>query len=269
MPCYQPSNSPPGFTTTGRTSYATEAECNQACKEGACCEGTTCTVKPQCQCQGTGKTFKGVGTVCSPNPCCGCDFNIPFSLSIAFEKLLLQNAGRRKVCDIAWAVTASGVISPIPVFGNAGIDFEKTCNWSGSVSATTQTPAPANSLGGPVFQPTVSVELGLAVQGNSITMAVQISVLENSLMPLDLCPNYESGFRGISSWNKTVISKTYSSAAPYPRTQCLDGSFFPSISDTLNSVPYVTDSVGNVNVPLSLSSQIGTTTSISFFNPPP
>jgi hypothetical protein len=34
-------------------------------------------------------------------------------------------------------------------------------------------------------------------------------------------------------------------------------------------VPYVTDSVGNVNVPLSLSSQIGTTTSISFFNPLP
>jgi hypothetical protein len=69
MPCYQSTNLPGGVTTTGRTSYATEAECNEACKEGACCEGTTCTVKPQCQCQGAGKTFKGVGTTCSPNPC--------------------------------------------------------------------------------------------------------------------------------------------------------------------------------------------------------
>ena len=37
--------------------------------DGACCEGTACSVKPQCQCQGTGKTFKGVGTTCTPNPC--------------------------------------------------------------------------------------------------------------------------------------------------------------------------------------------------------
>jgi hypothetical protein len=72
MPCYQTSNLPSGFTTAGRPSYKTEAECNQACQEGACCEGTTCTVKPQCQCQGTGKVFKGVGTTCSPNPCKVC-----------------------------------------------------------------------------------------------------------------------------------------------------------------------------------------------------
>jgi hypothetical protein len=65
MPCYQSTTLPGGVTATGRTSYKTEAECNQACKEGACCEGTTCTVKPQCQCQGTGKVFKGVGTVCT------------------------------------------------------------------------------------------------------------------------------------------------------------------------------------------------------------
>ena len=71
MPCYQPTNFPPGFTTTGRTSYATEADCLNSCKEGACCEGTTCSVKPQCQCQGAGKVFRGVGTVCTPN-LCGC-----------------------------------------------------------------------------------------------------------------------------------------------------------------------------------------------------
>lgn len=73
MPCYQPTNFPPGFTTTGRAGFATEADCLAACQEGACCEGTTCSVKPQCQCQGTGKTFQGVGTVCTPNPCVCCN----------------------------------------------------------------------------------------------------------------------------------------------------------------------------------------------------
>ena len=72
MPCYQPSALPSGLTTTGRTSYATKADCLAACKEGACCQGTTCTVMPQCQCQGTGTTFKGEGTVCTPNPCLCC-----------------------------------------------------------------------------------------------------------------------------------------------------------------------------------------------------
>ena len=36
---------------------------------GACCDGTTCSVKPECDCVGTGKVFKGVGTACTPNPC--------------------------------------------------------------------------------------------------------------------------------------------------------------------------------------------------------
>jgi hypothetical protein len=61
-----------GSGQAGGGGYTTEADCLQACKEGACCEGTTCSVKPQCQCQGTGKTFKGVGTTCTPNPCLCC-----------------------------------------------------------------------------------------------------------------------------------------------------------------------------------------------------
>ena len=130
MPCYQSTTLPSGVTTTGRTAYTTEADCLNACKEGACCEGTTCTVKPACQCVPSGvccgpdttsvsgvtkprcrselqadctqrggtwvvggvcitdektglsgaycdtltggtpnKVFKGVGTVCTPNPC--------------------------------------------------------------------------------------------------------------------------------------------------------------------------------------------------------
>jgi len=56
--------------------YATEADCLNACKEGACCYGTTCSVKPQCQCQGAGQTFKGVGTTCNGSrcPCAGENF---------------------------------------------------------------------------------------------------------------------------------------------------------------------------------------------------
>jgi hypothetical protein len=75
MPCRKKSNGVsqwPSSAVIGQT-YTTEADCLQACKEGACCEGTACTVKPQCQCQGTGKTFKGVGTTCggSVGFCCG------------------------------------------------------------------------------------------------------------------------------------------------------------------------------------------------------
>jgi hypothetical protein len=79
MPCLQSSTPPAGSPLSGQTpasgGYATEADCLQACKEGACCEGTTCTVKPQCQCQGAGKVFKGVGTVCESikGACCDGD----------------------------------------------------------------------------------------------------------------------------------------------------------------------------------------------------
>jgi len=83
MPCYKTIALPSGFTTTGKPTYKTEAECNQACREGACCEGTACTVKPQCHCQGTGKTFKGVGTVCSPNPCCSCQALVMVQVKLA------------------------------------------------------------------------------------------------------------------------------------------------------------------------------------------
>lgn len=69
MPCFKVGEN--GFSTPASGSlfmgaYATEAECLQACKEGACCESNgTCSVKPQCQCQGAGQTFRGVGTVCT------------------------------------------------------------------------------------------------------------------------------------------------------------------------------------------------------------
>jgi hypothetical protein len=68
MPCYFFSIGESGFIPSS-SGYATEADCLNACEEGACCEGETCSIKPQCQCQGEGQVFEGVGTVCSPNPC--------------------------------------------------------------------------------------------------------------------------------------------------------------------------------------------------------
>jgi hypothetical protein len=70
MPCRQASTF--NGTAASSGSYRTEAECNQACQEGACCEGTVCAVKPQCQCQGAGQTFQGVGTTCDSisGACC-------------------------------------------------------------------------------------------------------------------------------------------------------------------------------------------------------
>lgn len=67
MPCQKSSTFSAPFSGQARSvqatsgPFATEAECNQACREGACCEGTTCTVKPACQCQ------------CTTGRCCGPD----------------------------------------------------------------------------------------------------------------------------------------------------------------------------------------------------
>jgi hypothetical protein len=70
MACYQSSSIPSGVSASSLNSYSTEADCLNACKEGACCDGTTCSVKPQCQCQGTGQFFGGVGTTCETVDCC-------------------------------------------------------------------------------------------------------------------------------------------------------------------------------------------------------
>jgi len=115
MPCRQITGaSPPSYLANAgplrsATSYATEAECNQACLEGACCEGTTCSVKPACQCQGAGKVFNGVGTVCTTNPCSLCD--LP-SISIGITGTasgFYQLAFAAYECpDSSYSVSASG-----------------------------------------------------------------------------------------------------------------------------------------------------------------
>lgn len=90
MPCYQQNTlTYAGLNRRTQTGYATEADCLNACKEGACCESNgTCSVKPQCQCQGIGQTFKGVGTTCDPKSCgvCGTCFqtfgSVPTHVSV-------------------------------------------------------------------------------------------------------------------------------------------------------------------------------------------
>jgi hypothetical protein len=72
MTCYQSSTvaaspSVKRAVDRGLTRYTTEADCLQACKEGACCEGTTCSVKPQCQCVDT-----SLGSCCGPDAYTNC-----------------------------------------------------------------------------------------------------------------------------------------------------------------------------------------------------
>jgi len=133
MPCYQ---TPPHVgAVPANGSYSTEASCLEACKEGACCETangtTTCSVKPQCQCQGEGKTFKGVGTTCSPNPCvqqCSPTCPVPASLSItiAVSESPISSFGiTRPDCLASFPSFLSGVyvlqLSEVVAVGNSSV----------------------------------------------------------------------------------------------------------------------------------------------------
>lgn len=120
MPCLQSSTPPAGSPLSGQTpasgGYTTEADCLQACKEGACCEGTTCSVKPQCQCQGTGKTFKGVGTTCA-NIACSCmtpcfgNQGITATVSIQAEDYTYRVRGRAVRSVSPYSDGGAGMIS--------------------------------------------------------------------------------------------------------------------------------------------------------------
>jgi hypothetical protein len=128
MPCSQRSTltNSTGFTINPTSGgYATEADCLNACKEGACCERTTCSVKPACQCQGTGKTFKGVGTVCTELSCCtlftnGC--SPPFTgVALSFPTTITASVSADQ--DATWpfapsSLSGSYVLDYVPVQGS-------------------------------------------------------------------------------------------------------------------------------------------------------
>lgn len=66
---------PEGFYVEGEARYSTEADCLDACAEGACCETDgSCNIKPQCECDTeNGAVFAGVGGTCAACAPCGCE----------------------------------------------------------------------------------------------------------------------------------------------------------------------------------------------------
>lgn len=146
MGCYHTTSLPDGVNAAGRKKYKTEAECLQACQEGACCEGTTCSVKPQCQCQGTGKTFKGVGTTCEPNPClpCQCPANSQpaFPVSMTFS-CQVENAVARssQPCAASYSSDFINLVNSFSVTAtvscvNGGCSAEAALEASGQLSGS-------------------------------------------------------------------------------------------------------------------------------------
>lgn len=168
MPCYQAGNVPAGYVPIGSGSYATEAECLQACKEGACCNGTTCSVKPQCQCNAAaGEVFKGVGTVCSPNPCgvCGCDpdsgaiinaSSITVSCSSA---VLLQSPSDGSLANGGACADDSGMVS---FFESISLSLSRTTGSSGKAPAIWNGSGTFGSPFGPVL---INASASLGCQG--------------------------------------------------------------------------------------------------------
>lgn len=84
VPIIQNGNFVTSCACCGWTCYAPDA--------GACCNGTQCRVVQQCDCNAAaGEVFKGVGTTCSPNPCCDCDSLV--SVTVKLSSSLLSQAG--------------------------------------------------------------------------------------------------------------------------------------------------------------------------------
>lgn len=86
------------------------AESCGCCDSGACCESNgTCSVKPESQCQGAGKTFKGVGTVCTGNPCSLCDLpSISISTTGTAQGFYAASFVSYLCPDQQYSVSASG-----------------------------------------------------------------------------------------------------------------------------------------------------------------
>ena len=191
MPCYQSANLPGGVTTTGRTSYRTEAECNEACKEGACCEGTVCTVKPQCQCQGSGQTFKGVGTVCSPNPCLCCinGTENPQNLSVEVTSVDYVPGA---TYSLAFSLASTFIV---PFSGCPGYADNFFPNSSGCYTPAYNCFTPCSHKlrievqTEPVFRVTFSVcDSGALLNGSAASLGGQVWK-QDSAMPLPICNN--------------------------------------------------------------------------------
>jgi hypothetical protein len=69
--------------------YKTLAECLEACGEGACCTGASCSIVPKCLCQGEGQSFRGVGSSCQ-------QFTTPATTSVEVEIAGVNHVSRYK-----------------------------------------------------------------------------------------------------------------------------------------------------------------------------
>ena len=194
MACLKTSagNGGPGIGPT----YATEAACLEACKEGACCETangvTTCSVKPACQCQGTGKTFKGVGTTCSQYNGACCD---GASCSIKPE---CECVGDGKLFRGVGTTCAQGTCLCCDAFGQPR---PGQCAWCWCFCGDGAAPYPRfinATLSGwyLVYQPILQngVQIGLRSKQKSINATVTLSAF--SQPSRFNCPNWHYGLPG-------------------------------------------------------------------------
>ena len=169
-------------------SHPTEADCLQACKEGACCEGTTCSVKPACQCQGTGKVFSGVGTTCESlsGACCeGTACSIKTSCECVGVGKTFKGAGTTCENVLCLCSCANFGTAPCSGFGLpaqyrvtiSGLPSHLTlANGEWTVNFVTYSIDPSNQFAARLYRPTnepPSYEITLALSCDSTSTALR------------------------------------------------------------------------------------------------
>jgi hypothetical protein len=172
---------------------------------------------------------------------CGCDFELPFYLSLSYSAMNAVRFNDVSVCTIDMQFTASGSLTY-----RRG---SPPCRWDGHASVTTQTPPPSNPFGGPGSPPTVFVAATLYPSLGSMYLNIEIIVTENSFLAYTSCGKSFSHYL-TNAWYKTVVVKTYDGTAPGVIDSCPDSTFFPNLSGLSDSV----------------SAPLQGTASISFFN---
>jgi len=231
MPCYQPTNFPPGFSTTGRTSYKTEADCLNACKEGACCDGTVCTVKPQCQCQGAGQVFRGVGTVCTPNPCGCCTRLGAGSADVAAFVVSVQNLSIQRVNSFTGAVFETYSFKDIPdgspyVLPRGGFigAFSGTCGYSERFFVDDCVSRPSSFVLGLACGESVpclskvAISIAASDPRNVLSLMNLNLVMFDRLTPATAFNNNPGGCAGFAVLVRNLPSPCQSSAYPVTRS---------------------------------------------------
>lgn len=105
--------------------YCVVTDGGACCEDGAAGSPPTCSIRPSCDCEGTGKVFKGVGTTCTPNPCCiTCD-QCPSPMCIP----------RYVVVQISGTIPGEVQFLPNAFFRFPSISFSETITLSGYYSS--------------------------------------------------------------------------------------------------------------------------------------